>query len=287
MATALPTPPEDRTLGILVLALLGSLLFHGVGIPGFMAMSQALGWLTPPERNVVPPPMDIEVLEVEEPEPEPEPPPPEAEEVEPEVPEEPDPPPRPQNRDPAPEEPAPEPETPEPPPEEPPPPLDLTGITLGGETGSFTVNAGNGQDREGPIAPPGPRQTAPGGMGTGGAGGEEGGTGPRVVAPSNLSREPGPYSGARADLAQCITRNYPDQARTSGVEGRVDVTLRIQPSGRIARVRVGRESPGGYGFARVCQRCYRGLRPWSAPLDRRGEPVATDISAFCGFTVRD
>lgn len=283
MSTAWRRPrEEDRTTWILGIAIVGSLMFHVVGIPGLMLVVRALGLLNPVQAALLPPEIDIEMIadeeeeqeleedEVDEPEPE---------ETEPE----PEPPPR--QRAPAPDEPAPQTEPEQEQPEEI-QPVDFTGITLTGEGGDFAVSAGDGTDREGPIGPAPMRATSPTGMGTGGGGGEEGGTGPPVVAAADLSREPTPQSGAQAELTACLLENYPQNARRQGIEAEVRARLRINPSGAIARVRIRSESVTGEGFARVCSRCLRSLPNWSSPLDRRGNPVATDINAYCSFSVR-
>ena len=285
MTTAWRRPrEEDRTTWILGLAIAVSLAFHVVGIPGFMALVNALGWLNPVQASLLPDQVDIEMIseqdededdpEVEEPEPEPE-----VEEPEPE----PEPPPR--QRAAAPEEPAPETNPDQEQPEEV-QPLDFTGITLTGEGGDFAVSAGDGTDREGPIGPAPMRATSATGMGTGGGGGEPGGTGPPLVASADLSRRPQPPSGAQSQLRSCLLENYPAEARRQGIEARVRATLRINPSGAIASVRIRSESVTGQGFGQACSRCLGDLPNWSSPLDRRGNPVATREPAFCDFSVR-
>lgn len=284
MTTAWRRPhEEDRTTWILGLAIALSLLFHTVGIPGFMVLVNTLGWLTPVQAALLPQEVDIEMITQEEEEEEPEEILDEPEEVEPEI-IEPDPPPR-RRDDPAPEEPAQQTEPEQEQPEEP-QPLDFTGITLTGEGGDFAVNAGDGSDREGPIGPAPMRATSPTGMGRGGGGGEPGGMGPPLVASSDLSRRPEAPQGAHAQLLACMLENYPEQARRQGIEAVVNATLRVNPSGAIASVHIRSESVTGQGFGRVCSRCLRQLPNWSSPLDRRGNPVATRERAYCRFSVR-
>jgi hypothetical protein len=48
-------------------------------------------------------------------------------------------------------------------------------------------------------------------------------------------------------------------------------------------MRVMRET-GDYGFGAACQKMLR-QRRWQAPLDRRGQPVATEVRYSCEFEV--
>ena len=263
-----------------------SLLFHVVGIPLLMFVLELSNLLNPVVVDI-PQPIDVDIT-VQEPEelPEPEPEPEEEPEPEPEAEPEPEPPPEPPPRPPESE---PEPPPPaEEPPEAPPEPVDFTGLTLTGNTGSgFAVVAGDGSDREGPLGPPPTRREpegvpggTPGGMGT-----TPGGTGmgPRVVAMADLSRRPRQPDG----LAGVLRENYPDQARSQGVEGRAFVRVRVNPDGSLSQLRVVSESPSGYGFGRACMQTLRRGARFQPALDRQGNPVATVINRFpCTFSVR-
>ena len=244
-----------------------------------MSRVESWGW-TAQAPSIPQSSLDIEVLN-EEPEIEPEPEvQPEIEpEVQPEPEIEPEPEPRPRPRQqPAPEEPQEQP--PEVPPQ--PEPVNLTGITLTNPEGSFAIDPGNGDNREGPISSS-MRATSPLGMGTGGAGGEDGGSGPRFVAAGNLSERPTPPRGGQDLLRTCIERRYPGRARRLGLEARVNVSLRIDADGSISRVRIRSESVEGEGFGRACAQCMETLPRWSPPRDRQGRPVATDVRAHCSF----
>lgn len=292
------TSPRHRELeadGLVVVGMaagvLISLVVHFVGLPLLMALLQLLDLLQPPQMAALPPPpAEVEVVAFEEPEPEP--PEPEPEVVTPEPEPEPEAPPPP--REPPPtrrDEPPPPPPAPGPPPraEEPPPeePLDLTGLTLTSESGSFAVAAGDGTEREGPIGPPPARTVVrgtPDGVegGTGGGGPPEG-TGPAVVAFRDLSRRPEQPS----DLGERLTRFYPPVARAQGIDGQAFVRFRIDPDGSLSNIRTISESPEGYGFAARCVEMLRGVR-FSPPIDRNGNAVATLVGRFpCAFRVRN
>lgn len=267
-----------------------SLVIHFVGIPLLMWLLALLDLLRPASFEPLPPPAEVEVIAIEEPEPEPEvvepEPQPEPEVVEPE----PEPAPPPPPREPPPRTAAPPPPpAPGPPPraETPPEPLDLTGMTLTGEGGSFAVAAGDGTEREGPIGPPPPRSVprgTPDGVegGTGGGGPPEG-TGPPVVAFRDLSRRP----EQPPDLGERLARFYPPEARAQGVDGQAIVRFRINPDGSLSSIRLLSESVEGFGFGTRCVEMLREVR-FSPPIDQRGNAVATVVTRFpCSFRVRN
>lgn len=291
------TAPRHRELdgdGLVVVGLLAgiliSLVIHFVGLPLLMGLLALLDLLTPASFEPLPPPAEVEIVAFEEPEPEPElpepEPTPEPDVVEPEREPEPEPPRPPPTRTEAP----PPPPAPGPPPRaEPAPeePLDLTGLTLTSEGGSFAVAAGDGTEREGPIGPPPPR-TVPRGRpdgvpgGTGGGGTEEG-TGPPVVAFRDLSRRP----EQPADLGERLARFYPPEARSQGLDGQAVVRFRIDPDGSLSGIRVVSESVEGFGFGSRCVEMLREVR-FSPPIDRNGNAVATMVTRFpCVFRVRN
>ncbi len=288
------TPTRHRALegdGSVVAGLFAgtvvSLVVHFVGLPLLMGLLSVLELIEAPTFAPPPPPAEVEVLAVDEPEPEPKTEP----EPEPE-PEAPAPPPPPPPREPPP----PRAERPPPPPAPGPPPqaqaeteeiLDLSGLTLTSDTGSFAVAAGDGTEREGPIGPPPPR-TVPRGRpdgvpgGTGGGGSEEG-TGPPLVALRDLSRRPEQPS----DLGERLTRYYPPEARARGVDGQAIVRFRIEPDGRLTGLRVVSESVEGFGFGQRCVEMLREVR-FTPPIDRDGNAVATVVGRFpCSFRVRN
>lgn len=296
MSTA--SAPRHRELdgdGLVVVGLFAgvliSLVIHFVGLPLLMGLLQLLDLLQPARFEPLPPPAEVEIVAFEEPEPEPEPPAPEPEPevAEPEPAPEPEPPPR-EPPPPRTNEPPPPPPAPGPPPQadpEPEEPLDLTGLTLTSEGGSFAVAAGDGTEREGPIGPPPPR-TVPRGRpdgvpgGTGGGGTEEG-TGPPVVAFRDLSRRPEQPSG----LGERLEQLYPPEARSQGLDGQAIVRFRIEPDGSLSGLRVVSESVSGFGFGAACVQSLRGQR-FSPPLDRNGNAVATIVTRFpCSWRVRN
>jgi len=101
---------------------------------------------------------------------------------------------------------------------------------------------------------------------------------PRRVPPSSLARRPR-APGLDAELE----RQYPAEARRSGISGSAVLRVRILPDGRIGEVRIMSESWNGFGPA--CERTVRAAR-WEPPIDRDGAPVATEITYTCRFEVR-
>ena len=172
-------------------------------------------------------------------------------------------------------------ETPEPSPspaqaEEAPPP-ELSGLTLTSEIGSgFAMPSGNGLAREGalrvpaslgrepPRPEPVPSPRAP--------------KGPRIVAVKDLSARPFPPARDGA-----LERNYPRDARSRGLGGTATLRVRIDADGVVRSLSVHDERQPG--FAEACQRTLRGSR-WSAPRDRLGNAVATEIRYKCRFLVQ-
>jgi protein TonB len=159
-----------------------------------------------------------------------------------------------------------------------PPPSEPSGTTLDqNDPSPFEMPSGDGQMHAGPIGPvvhapaPAPPKPAP----------------PRpAVAPppasvplANLSRKPSPPS-----LDAALERNYPAEARRRGIGGRAVVRARIDRSGRVESVSVKSETDAGFGEA--CRRTLLGTR-WTAPIDRDGQPVATEVSYACRFRVND
>ncbi|HEX6243725.1 MAG TPA: TonB family protein, partial [Polyangiales bacterium] len=75
---------------------------------------------------------------------------------------------------------------------------------------------------------------------------------------------------------------YPRRAQEAGHAGQAVVRARILSDGRVERTLVLTASAPEFG--RACQATLEGSR-WSAPLDAKGSPVATDISYTCRFEV--
>lgn len=160
---------------------------------------------------------------------------------------------------------------------EPPPaaPLDLSGVTLTNASDSaFNMPVGNGQAFNGAIGPGGPR-TAPRNDPV--AALAPAARGPEIVPLSDLSSRPVPPT-----LDGALRKNYPEEARRRAVGGSASVRARLDPDGILRRVQVQSESFPGFGSA--CRRTLEGSR-WSAPRDRSGRAVATEIRYTCRFQV--
>lgn len=158
-------------------------------------------------------------------------------------------------------------------------PVDLTGVTLtGGDGSSWSSVVGNGAALKGPASRIG-RVT--GNNRAGASDGVVGGRGkaPVLVNEASLSRKPIPPEGMDALLVQY----YPARARAQGVAGSALLRVRILADGRVGEMKIVRESDD-YGFGVACTKLLQ-LRRWQAPLDRRGEPVSTEISYLCEFEV--
>jgi hypothetical protein len=154
-------------------------------------------------------------------------------------------------------------------------PLDLTGVTLtsGADEGAWVSAVGNGAPltraigvgsrTEAASARSDAPEAAP----------------PRVVAVTDLSDAP-----VAPNLDRVLARHYPEDARRRGLAGQATVRIRIAPSGRVvAATPLGESAPG---FADAGGRAVRGS-VWSAPRDRRGRPVATDVKYVCRFRVEE
>lgn len=101
---------------------------------------------------------------------------------------------------------------------------------------------------------------------------------PSFVPLASLKRPPRAPAGLDAELE----RNYPVEARRSGVSGMAVLRVKLEPDGRVGRVDVVSESYPGFGSA--CTRTVRSAR-WEPPLDRDGHPVSTEIKYVCRFEV--
>ncbi len=257
-----PASPAAKTFGVV-----------GMSLGAHMALMGVLGFMPKPADFFAAQDVEMEVLE-----PEPPPPPPPPPKVdEPPKPAEPEPP-----KPKAAPKPAPKPE-PEPPKPQAAPapeaPVDLTGVTLtGGDGASWSSVTGTGGALNGPA----PRVASVSGRDrTGNTAGLVGGRGdkPVMVAEASLSRKPVPPDGMDILLEQ----NFPSRARAQGVSGSALLRVKIMSDGRVGDMTVMRET-GDYGFGTACQKTLR-MRRWQPPLDRRGQPVATEIRYSCEFEV--
>ena len=233
-----------------------------------------LGFMPSPADVLGKQTVEMDIIEpVPEPEPPPPPPPP------PPPKEEPEPPPPPKVVAPkvAAPKPVPDQAPPEPPKEAPPAaaeaPVDFTGVTLTADGASWSSAVGSGAPLQGPV-----------GRIAKVTGRDVAGTGttvapPAVVAEASLSRKPVPPP----DMDALLEQNFPPGARAQGVSGTALLRVRIQSDGRPSDMQIVRET-GDYGFGEACKKTLR-MRRWQPPLDRTGNPVATDIKYSCEFEV--
>lgn len=164
----------------------------------------------------------------------------------------------------------------EPPPAPAPAPLDLSGVTLTNSADSaFSMQVGNGRAFSGPIGP--------GSRGASGAAVPPSPSalvaaqGAALVPLSDLSSRPVPPT-----LDGALRQNYPEEARRRAIGGSASVRARLEPDGVVRRVQIQSETFPGFGSA--CRRTLEGSR-WSAPRDRSGRAVATEIRYTCRFQV--
>jgi len=151
--------------------------------------------------------------------------------------------------------------------------LDLSGVTLTNDTGAgFAMPLGDGSAL----------RTASGASGRAPERTQNAATiaptpGPELVRASDLSVHPVPPA-----LAGLLRANYPEPARQRGLRGSASVRARIDADGVVRTGRVVSESSTGFGAA--CRRTVVGSH-WSAPRDKDGRAVATEIVYTCRFEV--
>ena len=154
------------------------------------------------------------------------------------------------------------------------PTLDLSGVTLTNDSGaSFAVPIGDGSPLHGPVglgAVQGRTVAAP-------STGLNAPKPPPLVGAGDLSEHPRPPS-----LTALLLRNYPAEARERGLRGSASLRARIDADGRVRGARLLSESSAGFGSA--CRRTVLGSQ-WSAPRDKNGDAVATEIVYTCHFEV--
>ncbi len=152
--------------------------------------------------------------------------------------------------------------------------LDLSGVTLTNDSGAgFAMPVGDGSALHGPIGL-GARsaevtRSAPSAAPVS--------AGPAWVAPGDLSVPPVPPA-----LAGLLRANYPEEARQRGLRGSARVRARVDSDGLVRLGHVVSETSPGFGAA--CRRTVVGSR-WSAPRDKNGNAVATEIVYTCHFEV--
>lgn len=154
------------------------------------------------------------------------------------------------------------------------PALDLSGVTLTNDSGAgFAMPVGDGSALHGPIGL-GKSSTGPASAPAPVASVAKG---PALVDARDLSQRPQPPS-----LTGLLRQNYPEEARQRGLRGQASMRARIDADGVIRSARILSESAAGFGSA--CRRTVLGSR-WSAPRNKNGSAVATEIVYTCHFEV--
>jgi TonB family protein len=161
--------------------------------------------------------------------------------------------------------------------------VDLTGVTLTGESGaSWSSVVGNGDNIDAPlrapvIATPKPTLSADSARLKSNLV-KDGGIIP-VVTLRELSIKPVPPS-----LNRQLASNYPPKAKRLGISGKSVVTARVDADGVVRLVKTVFESSEGFGAA--CQSTLMNSR-WTPPRDKEGRMVATQVQYTCDFRVED
>ncbi|HEY5281349.1 MAG TPA: TonB family protein [Polyangia bacterium] len=156
-------------------------------------------------------------------------------------------------------------------------PADFSGTTLTNDSvgAGWASATGDGAAMGGPVGRPGARVTGRHVEGTS----QVTRPAPAPVVPvADLSRLP-----EAPRLEDALERNYPAEARQSGLAGKAVVRARITPEGSVRDLLVVSETAAGFG--RACRDTLTGSR-WTPPLDRDGHAVATVINYTCRFEVR-
>lgn len=157
-------------------------------------------------------------------------------------------------------------------------PVDLTGVTLtGGEGAGWGSMTGNGRMMDTPISPAAAAAT-------------------HVVTPSIAANVTHPTRAAvelvsvqdlvvkptPPALNSRLLANYPALAKQQGQAGRAQLLVRIDADGVVRQCTVQSQSSAEFGEA--CRRTLLGSR-WSAPQDRTGKAVVTQVYYTCDFRV--
>jgi TonB family protein len=97
------------------------------------------------------------------------------------------------------------------------------------------------------------------------------------VASKDLSERPRPPS-----LDGALRALYPEEARRRAMSGTASLRVRIGADGRVQQASLMAESFAGFGDA--CRKAVLGSR-WTAPRDRDGRAVQTEVRYTCVFVV--
>ncbi|MCP3102250.1 TonB family protein [Myxococcus sp. K15C18031901] len=245
-------PRRERSLVVVGVFLLASLVLHGVG---FWYLSHVAERPRPAAQR----PVELVMVEVQKPPP---PPPPEEKKEEPKPP-----PPKPKVVKPPPvkvaEAPKPQPPPPEqapPPPNEPPPtpqakpPPLVVGMTMSSTTsaGSFAAPVGNTSYGKVDGTAKDPKDV-------------KGYSAPKYTPIYQVDSEP--------SVASEVKIPYPEEARRAGIEGTVTMSITIDHEGRVVAVKV--LSGPGYGLNEAARDAIKRFR--FKPAIKGGEPVSTEM----------
>lgn len=98
-----------------------------------------------------------------------------------------------------------------------------------------------------------------------------------TVALANLSKKP-----IAPKLDDVLRRNYPPGHRQAGTAGHASVRVSLSERGRVTSVHITTESAPGFGEA--CKQTLQQSQ-WSAPIDRDGRAVRTELTYRCKFSI--
>jgi len=154
------------------------------------------------------------------------------------------------------------------------PALDLSGVTLTNDSSAgFAMPVGDGSALRGPSGLGANRARADAAPSTVPSSPKP----PPLVDVGDLSEHPRAPS-----LTDLLRANYPAEARERGLRGSASLRARIDADGVIRSARLLSESSTGFGSA--CRRTVLGSH-WSAPRDKNGGAVATEIVYTCHFEI--
>ncbi|HEX6276662.1 MAG TPA: energy transducer TonB [Polyangiaceae bacterium] len=158
-------------------------------------------------------------------------------------------------------------------------PVDLSGVTLTNADGAgdFAMPAGDGSERTGPLGPLGPKPVASAALPAAAVPVAAAPGLSELVASKDLSERPRPPS-----LDGALRSLYPEEARRRAISGNASLRVRIGSDGRVKQASTMTESFAGFGDA--CRKAVLGSR-WTAPRDRDGRAVQTEVRYTCVFVV--
>ena len=158
-------------------------------------------------------------------------------------------------------------------------PVDLSGVTLTNADGAgdFAMPVGDGSERRGPLGPLGPKPVESVRPSAVPAPVVAARAAPELVASKDLSERPQPPS-----LDGALRSLYPDEARLRAISGTASLRVRIGADGGVEQATTMVESFPGFGSA--CRKAVLGSR-WTAPRDRNGRAVQTEVRYTCRFVV--